>query len=311
MLLGSLFSQNYPLHEIMVLDDFSTDGTSEAVKSYSAGRPFIKLIKGEPLPEGWTGKNWACHQLSKLASGEVIIFVDADCELAPWAVGSACALIERHDLSLLSSFPTQRLKSAGERLVVPLMDWLLLTFLPLRLVYLSRRISLTAANGQFMAFRKKAYMGIGGHSSVAGRVVEDMELARGIKRAGQRIMTVLGADTVKCRMYSGFSGAFAGFSKNFFLGFNMPYLLFFFMISFFIFLFIMPFVMTAFDPRFIASAGLVMTQRIFVSAAGRQNPVINMILHMPQMTLMAALGVYSMIKAYNGSIEWKGRKVGQ
>ena len=179
--LNNILQQDYENFEIFVLDDQSTDRTKEIVKSFSQKHSCVFYVDGEPLPPNWTGKNWACHQLSKKAKGKYLLFVDADVELAKNALSSALKILFAKQVKMLSVFPTQKIKTLGEWLIVPLMNWLLLSFLPLKQVYASANISLIAANGQFMLWERETYFDIGGHKQVANAVVEDMELARKTK----------------------------------------------------------------------------------------------------------------------------------
>src|SRR5690606_20443965 len=112
----------------------------------------LEYIPGEELPAGWTGKNWACYQLAARAKGKYLLFLDADVAVSPDAIQSAVFEFEGKNVQMLSVFPTQKIKSPGEWLIVPLMDWLILTFLPLLRVYKSARPSISAANGQFILF---------------------------------------------------------------------------------------------------------------------------------------------------------------
>jgi len=211
--LNFILAQDYKNLEVLVLDDQSTDRTSEIIKAFSEKHKNIFYLKGEKLPQNWTGKNWACHQLSQKANGKYLLFIDADVELASNAISSTLKIMSNTKAKMLSVFPTQRIKSFGEWLIVPLMNWLLLSFLPLRQVYSSQNKSFIAANGQFILWDRETYFSIGGHKQVANTVVEDMELARKAK-PHDKIITLLGGNIIFCRMYSSFPNAFKGFTKN-------------------------------------------------------------------------------------------------
>jgi chlorobactene glucosyltransferase len=189
------------------------------------------------------------------------------------------------------------------------MNWLLLTFLPLRLVYLSPWLSFVAANGQFMLFQRYAYNAIGGHVAVADRLVEDMELARAVKLKGLRVMTVLGGEGIFCRMYDSFRGALAGFTKNFYPGFNVNPAAFVLMLLFFFSVFLAPVIMTIWDARYAACIVLLASQRIMLSVLGRQNAAWNVLLHPFQMCVMLVTGIVSIWKTKHKTVIWKGRWV--
>lgn len=306
--LDFILSQDYKNLEVLVLDDQSTDRTKEIVKSFSDKHKNIFYFEGEQLPQNWTGKNWACHQLSQKANGKYLLFVDADVELAPDAISSALKIMLNTKTKMLSVFPTQRIKSLEEWLIVPLMNWLLLSFLPLKQVYASENKSFIAANGQFILWDKETYLSIGGHKQVTEAVVEDMELARKMKQH-YNIITMLGGKIIFCRMYSSISEAFKGFSKNFYPGFNMNPIIF---IGFVLILFLLFAVSSVFaltDSNYLIIVMLVVLSRILISHISHQNPFLNVILHPVQMILMLAIGINSVVSTKLGYAAWKGRKL--
>lgn len=307
--LDSVLFQTYPDYEVLVLDDQSTDRTFEKAQYRASRDARLTVIQGTDLPDGWLGKNWACHQLSEAASGSVLIFVDAECILSSWTIESAVSILVKNRLSLLSTFPAQKLLTLGERLIVPSMNWLLLSFLPLKFVYLFKNHSLVAANGQFMAFERESYEKAGGHRAVRGELVEDMELARRCKRYGLRIMTLLGGDTVQCRMYNSFSTSFNGFSKNFFPGFKVPLLIFSMLLVLILLIFFVPCMLLYYDNRYSIPVALIVIQRVGISISVRENPLFNIIFHPLQMVIMVMIGINSMRIFKGKKIYWKGRKV--
>lgn len=301
--------QIYGNYEIIVLDDQSTDHTADIVRSIQSETVPITVLQGENVPSGWVGKNWACHQLSQKAQGKILIFIDADCFLAPWAVASIVSMMKEKNLSLLSCFPAQKTKSPGEKFVVPVMNWLLLSFLPLNLIYYTSHKAVAAANGQLMAFDAKAYKEAGGHERVKGEVVEDMELARLFKSMGRKIMTLLGGKAVSCRMYGSFAESFHGFSKNFFPGFKMSPFLFSPILLLFLYLFVFPYIFIVVNPAYVVHIGLIAIQRIGISRLAKESILMNVLLHPLQMIIMTGIGINSMRVSIGGKIQWKGRRV--
>jgi chlorobactene glucosyltransferase len=216
----SLIAQEYPRLEVLVLDDNSDDATRQVLAPLVAEDSRLRVLAGEPLPPGWVGKNWACHQLARAASSDFLLFTDADTRHDPKAAAEAMSALLGQDADLLTAFPRQEAGSLFEKLVVPVLTWAFVLFLPLRLAYRSSRPGLSIAIGQFMLFRRRGYEQIGGHASVQGEVIEDLALARKVKEHGLRWRLVDGSGRVRCRMYRGPRQAFEGVSKNLFPGFQ-------------------------------------------------------------------------------------------
>lgn len=218
----SVLAQRHVKLEVIVLDDGSTDDTVAVVLEGAAGDPRIRVISGMDVAPGWLGKPWACQQLGEAASGRVLVFIDADVVLEPHAVVAAVDLLTRHRLSLVSPYPRQEALTAAERLVQPLLQWLWLTFLPLRLAERLRPASMAAANGQFLVVDAGAYRDIGSHVGVLERVVEDVWLARAMKAAGYRAVVVDGTELATCRMYTGWSEVRDGYTKSLWAAMGSP-----------------------------------------------------------------------------------------
>jgi len=299
--------QDYQNKEIIILDDQSTDNTYLIASSFNSNK--INILKGKELPIDWLGKNWACHQLAQQAKGQYLLFIDADVELKPEVISSAIYELEKSNSTLLSIFPTQIIKSFGEYLIVPLMNWLLLTFLPLRFVYNSSSNAFVAANGQFMLWKKDDYVKIGGHQKVKDKVVEDMELARLVKQNQFKVTTLLGGELVFCRMYNSFSDSYIGFQKNFYPGFSITPLFFFFIILFLLVVFLLPLLVISNTFHSFIPIILIIIIRIAVSIKSKQSLFNNIILHPIQMVLMFWIGIISILKFKTNQLVWKQRKL--
>ncbi|MBK8022396.1 MAG: glycosyltransferase [Chloroflexi bacterium] len=223
----ALLAQDHPAFEVILLDDGSTDGTTDAALYAARGDVRLRVLRGQPLPAGWLGKNWACHQLSMQARGRILVFSDADVLWAPGALRALAAMMVRQNADLLTVWPTQITGTLGERLVVPLMAFVIFGYLPLPLVHYLRTPAFAAANGQCLAFRRRAYDRVGGHMAVKTSIVEDIRFARLIKAKGFRLRMVDGGGMISCRMYSTWSEVRDGFAKNIIAGYGglAPFLL--------------------------------------------------------------------------------------
>ena len=305
--LSGIINQSYKNLEVIVLDDGSEDKTFLYASETAAEDTRIRVVKGNPLPENFTGKNWACNQLSLLAAGSYLLFIDADVKLKPDTIASAINEIKRNKIQLLSVFPSQEIFSLGEWLLVPLMNWLLLTFLPLRFVFSSRSASLAAANGQFMLFNRQAYQLVGGHKKVSNVITEDIEFARLLKSKEYSVKTYLGGDLVYCRMYKNFSDSLSGFSKNFYPGSKLDPVSFIFLNIFIIISFNFPLFTVFFNHVFIPMVIFIFLQRILISIMSRQNPIANLLLHPLQICMIIILAINSLFLSINGKRVWKGR----
>jgi glycosyltransferase involved in cell wall biosynthesis len=203
-LLSDLIKQPYQNIEIIVFDDQSEDQTPQTVEQMAETDPRIRLICSDGLPTGWLGKNHACHSLSIHAKGDYLLFLDADVRVAGDIIGSGVAFADKHKLGLLSIFPRQLLFTIGERSTVPIMNYILLTLLPLPMVLWSHFSSLAAANGQFMLFNASAYQSLWPHQQMKDNKVEDIAIARHLKVKGFPVACLTGDDSIQCRMYTGF-----------------------------------------------------------------------------------------------------------
>jgi chlorobactene glucosyltransferase len=216
--LDSLLEQRYEDYEIVVLDDESSDRTWEILARYAERHPVrVRAVRGRPLPgRGWYGKPHAMQQLAEAASGDYLLFVDADTVHGEDSLAWAVANLERHRADCLSGYVAQELGSLGEMLIVPATYIISAMILPLWLIPVSREPVLSFAIGQLMLFRKGAFVRIGGYTRVAEQISDDVAVAREVKKAGLRLVFLDLRGQVRCRMYRGYQDAVQGLSKNIF-----------------------------------------------------------------------------------------------
>ena len=223
----SLAQQDYPRCEIIVLDDQSEDQTAAIVEDLARRYPNVRLLHGGELPPNWHGKAHACAQLAKAASGEWLLFVDADAVLAPQCVSVTLRQARERRADLLTMIPTTLVGSFGEALLLPIIPMTFAAFLPLGLVTHHPSPLFAGALGQYLLFRRDAYLRIGGHAAVRTDIVEDIQLSRLIKGHGGRLVWIDGTALMRVRMYHSFAEAWRGITKSAFaaINYSLPILL--------------------------------------------------------------------------------------
>ncbi|MBK8901001.1 MAG: glycosyltransferase [Anaerolineaceae bacterium] len=307
----ALLGQSYGNFELILLDDQSDDGTGAAATQAAHGNPRFRLISGTPLPPGWLGKNWACHQLSQAATSDYLLFADADVRWAPDALAALLALAQREQAGLLTVWPTQQTETWAERLVVPLMSFAILCYLPILPVHYTRWPAFAAANGQCLLFRRAAYEKVGGHTAVHNNVIEDVALAKAIKSHRLRLRMADGNRLVSCRMYQNWPEVRAGFAKNILAGHggSVPFLLLSTLFHWLVFLFPWLWFAVTLDVWLLVLglAGVVLRGGTAVFTHQR---LLDAIFMPVSVLLMTRIACQSIQWQRHGTAEWKGRRLG-
>lgn len=307
-LINTVQNLSYSNIELIICDDNSTDNTVSIINKNIKEGVAIQLIKNKTLPKDWLGKNYACYTLSKNASGTFFLFIDADVSISNNIIEQCLGHSRANDLSLISIFPKQTMKTSAEKLTVPLMNYILLSLLPLPLVQYSRFRSLAAANGQFMFFNANDYNKLNPHKTARNNKVEDIAIARFFKKNKLKISCIASNSNVNCRMYQDYNESIHGFSKNINAYFGGSYFttFLFWLVSSFGFLFILIFYHWTFG--LLALCTLFLT-RIIISIQSNQNPIMNLQYMFGQQLTLGVIAFISLKNSITKSQQWKGRNI--
>jgi len=311
-LIAHLKSLTYPTLEFILLDDQSTDRTLSLLYSNIKGDKRFQILKGNSLPNGWIGKVYACHQLQQVAKGDYLLFIDADVRLKPKTIDKALHLLMKYDAKLLTGFPAFEVPSFLSKILVPMQHFVVFFHLPIRLANYTTLPSTTAAHGAFMLFERKAYDKIGGHQSVSTSLVEDVHIARNMKKHGFRVLLANITDDVSCRMYETNREVWEGFLKNIYIGLGRSYLLVFSLTVFYSFFYLMPFIwfcygLFSFQLIYIIPYFIICAQRIIVDWSTNQRLSLSLLMGLSVLSFIVLMNV-SMVKAMlKKEYQWKGR----
>lgn len=309
----SLKALTWPAVEVLFMDD-SSDATYAELERQAGSDARFQLFRSAPLPAGVCGKNHNCQQLAARARGAYLFFIDADVRLVPDAIETLLDLTRQHRAALLTGHPRFLVADILSALLVPMIPFIVLFHLPVWLANHTRHPALTAASGALMFFERSAYEDIGGHGSVAHEIVEDIAIARQIKRAGLRVLYAGLSPVAACCMYASSREALQGFSKVIFNGLGRSVLLSGAVVLFYGALYGTAFVMlpaglAAGSPLHCLPAALLYLQRAWVDWSGGQNRLLFLLL---PFSIAAFLGV-TMLSVWRGitgrQTVWKDRVI--
>ena len=200
--------------EVIVMDDGSTDGTDDLVLAMAARDGRLRLERAPALPAGWNGKQHACWALAQVARNPVLCFVDADVRLGPECVARMAGLMEAGKSELVSGFPRQMTATTFEWMLLPLIHFVLLGFLPVAKMRKSTLPGFAAGCGQFMMVRSEAYLECGGHSGIKLTMHDGLRLPKLFREAGLRTDLADITELASCRMYTSAGQVWSGLAKN-------------------------------------------------------------------------------------------------
>ena len=219
--LESLVAQEGISFELIVIDDGSTDRTREIAEAFLRSPVSIRIVDPPPLPQGWVGKNNAMTAGAKEARGKWFLFTDADTVHRPGSLVKAVAEAEDHHAEMLSYSPQQEVHGFWQKAVMPVIfAELAVTFRPSQVS--DAKTEVAAANGQYILISKDAYEAVGGHAAIATDLLEDVALARIVKRSGRKIFFRYAPDAAHTRMYRSFAQLKEGWTKNLAVLFPQP-----------------------------------------------------------------------------------------
>ncbi len=209
---ASLAAQEYGPLEVIVVDDESSDDTAAEARAAATDR--VRVVDGEPVPAGWVGKSWACHQGYERARGEWLLFTDADVRHAADTVGRSLALAQRLGAGGVSVLPVIETEGLAERAIQPAAAVLIRSFVAPGPLVRSPRSRIAIAAGGFILVSRAAYEGVGGHEAMRHELVDDQMLAVRLKAAGSPLALAGSGGRVRVRMYVGARETLRGWRKN-------------------------------------------------------------------------------------------------
>ena len=312
---------------VLVYDDGSDDETPVILTRLGAEDPRVRAAETKPLPAGWNGKQHACDSMGRQAASDWLLLIDADVRLAPEALVRTRAAAHRRTGSnpapaLLSAFPRERTDGLGEAMVIPLIHFILMSYLPFGRMRNTLDPAASAACGQYMLVRRDAWNEIGGHASIRASMHDGVLLPRMFRRGGHATDVFDATDIVECRMYDGFAETWSGFVKNAYEGLgNVTLLLLLTVLH--LGGHVAPWcvaavggVGTIFDMGIpvskpatglaLAAIGLQLVQRSAIARRFRQDPRI-VALHAPSLVLLTVIQWWSLVMHLAGRRSWRGR----
>ena len=321
-----------------VYDDESTDGTGEIVARLAAEDPRVVVVPRRALPAGWNGKQHACFRMAEHGLGHDpelgwFLFTDADVRLEPDAVARALGValgVERGTSAgcdLVSTVPREITGTIGEMTLVPLIHFVLMSYLPIGRMRSTLDPAASAACGQFILVSRRAYQSaVGsdagpdnyGHGAFKASMHDGVKFPRAVRRAGLRTDLYDGTESVSCRMYRGFGQTWRGFAKNAYEGLGSMGLLIFITVYHALGQ-VLPWVVLALalatgvwtGGAWMAAGAVAasLSLRWLLARRFRQSPL-NVPLHPLSMVMLSAVQWRSLWLDRTGRRGWKGRVAG-
>jgi chlorobactene glucosyltransferase len=265
-------------------------------------------VQTKPLPSGWCGKNFACAQLADAARGRWLLFLDADARLTEGAVARMLTEAVHRNTTFLSCWPRLQMVGFWEKVLMPLLNFLVFTIYPAPLSLVRHDASLGLAHGACLLIEKATYETLGGHATVRGEIFEDTRLAKLWREHGERSLCLDGSSEVSVRMYGSLTEIWLGFQKNFFPAFRREASFWGFLLLHAV-MFWLPLFLLVWVQRWqiIAAAVCVVLMRLSLALRFR-HPLWSVALHPLGETMLIALAVSSWWRCKSGrGVVWKER----
>jgi glycosyltransferase involved in cell wall biosynthesis len=267
------------------------------------------VIDGDEPPSGWLGKPWALHQGSRIARGELLLFVDADVVYEPPAIRAAVAHKERRGPVLLSLLPHFEMRGFGENAAMPMLAMFCFTFMPTWISNRTRMAALAIGGGTGNLIVREVYDAIGGHEALKDSVVDDVALARLVRHSGARTETVRADDLVSLRMYHGLAEVVEGFTKNAFAVFGRNYVVGLLIAAGSVIFHILPYGLAAVGDRIsMATVALISLTRLVLFRSLRYRLDNALLLHPVMVSIWTWIFLRSMwLTGIRRKLLWRGR----
>jgi glycosyltransferase involved in cell wall biosynthesis len=290
--------------EFLVLNDHSQDLTQSILQNYNS----VNSLTGQDLPDGWLGKNYACHQLVAHSKGEYLVFLDADVRIAPRAISASITSMKYWGWDFVSPYPRQIAFTFIERLIQPLLQWSWLSSVFLRLAEKLRFKSMVIANGQFFVVKRSAYIASGGHKAIKSEILDDLELARLLVSSGFKGGVADGSSVAECRMYNNGKELFGGYSKSLWRAFGgIPGTIF--ALTFLFLTGTLPFVIALTGNRWAWVGYTFIVMSRLIAALKTRSTISTAFLHPLSILLFIFLNLNSWTKKARGTLTWRDRSV--
>ena len=315
--LQALAKQNYNSFEVFILNDNSTDNTWEIINKFCSDFENFNAVNGNPLPEGWKGKPFAMHQLGKLGTGELFVFLDADIIPEADFLSWVAAVFENKKIDTMSAYARHKAHSFLEYIFFPVMYLSNMTYLPFWLIGKTKNPLFSHAIGQLMVFRSSVYRDTGGFEIVKTRIIEDVQMGREIKKAGFRHEFLDAGKVLTGFMYDSLDHVFSGIKRTIFDYFDKKPFSLISMVVFLSFYLILPPLLLAFSYIFgwpycnrLLLGNLFLLGAWMITLYDRKMPWYVPVLYPVQFTTIVFLAISSLVDELNGKgFNWKGRRV--